>query len=923
MDRRRVSLSPGMGGQAMTRNHSGRDGRGIQLAERLGLSIKKREGHDLVGPCIACASSDAFRLHVDTGVGHCFSCEGGWSPFDVAKTVLKDVDTSKSLMIELGIFEPLQNGKQSRDGRRKPRMVADPIDEIARMKCVSRQSLVIYGAKKHSAKEIHVPVYGADGTPISYFRLVTSLGHKGKFPRGGQAGLFLPHVDGKVRLPKPGETWIVVEGVKDAAALHDLGQLAVGLPSSAMNGRFARLFAGVNIIVIPDRDTAGENGASKSGSFLYGVASTVSVATLPAEFKKSKGEDVRDVLKREDGRRLVLQAIADAQPWQPGANLGGNSVDGKELPQVVLPGGPQRVIDSAHDIGTLLAATESYFYRGGCITRLAYDDDGARRLQPLKPASMPAVFELVANLAKVMMKDGEPIYIPTTCNEQTAKILLHSEPFQVALPPINVLTRCAVLLERDGALVQISGYDRQSGILTDGGAVPDVSLIQARRLLADLLHDFRFATEGDRSRALAALITPALVLGGLLRGRAPLDLSEADQSQAGKGFRNKLTAAIYREIIKSVTQRRGGVGSLEETFGAALISGAPFISLDNVRGKIDSPAIESFLTEDRFLARVPFIAPVEIDPGRTVVMVTSNKAELTPDLANRSSCVRILKQPPGYAFRTFGEGDLLDHVKANQPQFLGAIFSVVRAWFDAGKPTTKEDRHDFRRWARVLDWIVQELLEAAPIMEGHRQTQQRMANPGLTWLREVALVVVHSKRNDGWLRTHHILDLLENAGLEIPGAEDGVDLEDQATRDKALRGIGKRLASCFGPNEAKLEIDHLVIERRETVDESGRDRKEYLFQANQSGKNVEVPAFPHTPHEPPTLSTSASICAPNAEDAHIRHEEEKVRSARGKCGGMRECGEDLDDVNDLLAEAAVSDEPGVDDEATDWEFGPG
>ena len=37
---------------------------------------------------------------------------------------------------------------------------------------------------------------------------------------------------------------------------------------------------------------------------------------LPAEFKESDGEDVRDVLRRPDGRELVLQAIADAQPVQ-------------------------------------------------------------------------------------------------------------------------------------------------------------------------------------------------------------------------------------------------------------------------------------------------------------------------------------------------------------------------------------------------------------------------------------------------------------------------------------------------------------------------------------------------------------------------------------------------------------------------------
>ncbi len=54
---------------------------GVTLAYRLGLQTDKREGHDLAGPCISCKSSDAFRMHQQTGVGQCYSCGGKWSPF--------------------------------------------------------------------------------------------------------------------------------------------------------------------------------------------------------------------------------------------------------------------------------------------------------------------------------------------------------------------------------------------------------------------------------------------------------------------------------------------------------------------------------------------------------------------------------------------------------------------------------------------------------------------------------------------------------------------------------------------------------------------------------------------------------------------------------------------------------------------------
>src|SRR6266851_5678129 len=92
--------------------------------------------------------------------------------------------------------------------------------------------------------------------------------------------------------------------------------------------RFARLFQGVEIILIPDRDRAGEDGRQFSARVLRGVAKSVRIAVLPAEFKESDGEDVRDVLRRPGGRELVLQAIADAKPpvdWETGqdGNAGG------------------------------------------------------------------------------------------------------------------------------------------------------------------------------------------------------------------------------------------------------------------------------------------------------------------------------------------------------------------------------------------------------------------------------------------------------------------------------------------------------------------------------------------------------------------------------------------------------------------------
>src|ERR1700682_3676853 len=106
---------------------------GIELANRLGLSLNRREGHDLAGPCIACKSSDAFRFHQQTGVAHCFSCGGGWSPFQLAETVLCDREQAKALLVELGVFQPTAN----HDGAKTS---SDPVEAIARQKGISADS---------------------------------------------------------------------------------------------------------------------------------------------------------------------------------------------------------------------------------------------------------------------------------------------------------------------------------------------------------------------------------------------------------------------------------------------------------------------------------------------------------------------------------------------------------------------------------------------------------------------------------------------------------------------------------------------------------------------------------------------------------------------------------------------------------------
>ena len=161
------------------------------------------------------------------------------------------------------------------------------------------------------------------------------------------------------------------------------------------------------------------------------------------------------------------------------------------------------------------------------------------------------------------------------------------------------------------------------------------------------------------------------------------------------------------------------------------------------------------------------------------------------------------------------------------------MFAIVREWHRQGKPRTNDTRHDFRAWAQTLDWIVQNLLKATPLMEGHRETQQRMTNPALNWLREVALIVIREKRSGQSLMASDLLDLLEeDSSIEIPGLREGADPSDDKVRRSVLQQIGRKLGRCY-KDQNTLSLDGILIGRSRFKDEESRPRWQYNFSRNE------------------------------------------------------------------------------------------
>ena len=504
---------------------------------------------------------------------------------------------------------------------------------------------------------------------------------------------------------------------------------------------------------------------------------------------------------------------------------------------IILPSGGLQFLESAQRAFRILASSETLFLRGGRVCELVSGDDGLLKLDVVGEQTFRSRIE---KHGKVMAYRAGPhgeelLTANARCSLDTAKAWLASEAREI-LPPIAAIHNCPLMVEDNGRVEILGkGYHRIcGGRLIAGGDMPQqMELREATAALLDILSEFGFATPADKSRAIASLLSPAMKFAGLLGTHVPLFVVEADDSQAGKGFFFELIQTIYRETPSLVTQRLGGVGGFDESLAQAMLNARPFIQLDNVRGRIGSPYFEAVLTcplSATVAARVPYKGDVQVRPERFTFQLTSNGFESTRDLANRSCIVRIRKRH-GFSFRHYPEGGLLKHVAANQSRYLGAVYCVVAQWIAHGKKASNDTRGEgrFRRWAQIMDWIVQELFALPPLMDGHEAAQERAANPALNWLRQVCLAVESDARLDETVTASDIMETCQGHSIEIPG------IGGDEAEPKALMRIGQILGNTFKDRD-EIECDGFAIQRTKNTQYNKERRRDETWRKYTIGR---------------------------------------------------------------------------------------
>lgn len=514
---------------------------------------------------------------------------------------------------------------------------------------------------------------------------------------------------------------------------------------------------------------------------------------------------------------------------------------GRNKLEVCLPNGAISYTDFIENTCEALNNEGSFYYQNGRIKRITEKADDLNIVSFDSKVAFQSSIEIAANIFKI---DGNGDKQPALVNQNQAEIILKGEDTKKALRNVVMISRAPIYTIDKGKMIVRSGYDSVTEIYSHSPEVDkNISLTEAKELLDILWKDTGFSTENDKSRAYAAILTPAIIYGQLLDGaRAPFVFVQADGSQAGKGYTCNLISTMYRENTTVIAQTTKGVGSLDNAFDAAIGAGEGFIQLDNLRGEIDSPKIESFATERTYMTRSAFVPEVRVDTSRYFVMATSNGVDVTDDLGNRINPINIRGQEDGYRYQNFTiDGRSVrvhKYLEANLAKFQGAIFTILKEWVEvhnrAEKPT--DITNAFERYWNSVEFICTEILNLPSPSEGVKRSIEVSSDKFSNYLRLLCIATEREGRLGESFKTTTLLRLGYEADVSHKSwyakdvdFDDGED--DYNPQLNSLRAaFGRRMGKAF-KEEDVIEICGYQIHREQSqsITDSTKTDKSYTI----------------------------------------------------------------------------------------------
>jgi hypothetical protein len=438
---------------------------------------------------------------------------------------------------------------------------------------------------------------------------------------------------------------------------------------------------------------------------------------------------MRDKWDERHGQRTYGQMTIDkaltrvTAHWQPGGRLP------PRTPAHTDPRQPQLLSIVVSDVqlddltgralGALTFANEppTMFVRVGSLCRVVLDEEGVPVIQPFDKLRMRGRLAQVARFHAVRSGPAGPVRTNVNPPLALAENLVTLGQWP-SFPPLSGIAHTPIL-HPDGTICTTPGYDRQSTLLycpSPDLCVPPVpdhptpaQLGNAVASLRRLIQDFPFADRASHANALAILFS--LLMRPVIRGHVPMAVVVAPVQGTGKTLLVSVlaTVAVGRVSGESVPAR-ANEDEWRKKVTSILLSAAPFVLLDNIpdNSTIDAPALAAALTSHEWSDRLLGGNQTARLPARAVWVATGNNLRVAGDMPRRCYTISLdanAERP--WERGGFGIPDLEQYARERRGELLAAAFTVIRAWYAAGRPAAPVPAiGSFQEWAQTVGSVL-------------------------------------------------------------------------------------------------------------------------------------------------------------------------------------------------------------------------
>ena len=437
-----------------------------------------------------------------------------------------------------------------------------------------------------------------------------------------------------------------------------------------------------------------------------------------------------------------------------------------------------------------------------------------------------------ANYFRTREKGGETYLVGSTPPKDIAEDILALNPGKWPFPPLVAIVETPVI-RPDGSILDNPGYDAVTSLYyaprgnMEACRVPlkptQADIDAALALIWDTIGEFPYVGIADKANALGLLLTP--IMRPAIRRHIPLCLIDAPKQGTGKGLFSDCVSIIATGETASILTAPDNEAEWDKRITAILMQGRTVITIDNLAGKLQSSTLDGTLTADTKEGRILGQSAMVRVPNRATMIATGNNIKLGGDLPRRSYRIRLdPKVSKPWMRDGFKHADLATWVEEKRAAHIGALLTIARAWYVAGKPKAQDipALGTFTNWAKTIGGIL-EHSGVSGFLSNLDALYQDTDEDSTQW--EAFLTAWYETFTDAWIPLSEVTKSLAGSQNEIAGSQNEIasnlldcmptylqalyeEKKEKSVKSftiKLAKALEKRLEACFGADNLRLE----------------------------------------------------------------------------------------------------------------------